>query len=137
MKVIIAGSRSITDHKYVKDCIEKSGFNIEEVISGGAQGVDTIGEDYSWWVLEKRPKIFKAEWDVYGRKAGCLRNIEMAEYGDALIAIWDGESRGTAHMIEVMSKLRKPVKIFRVLRKELQEELEQLQQKFKVECKHY
>lgn len=113
MKVIIAGSRSIKDYKFVQECIENSGFKITEVVSGGADGVDTIGEDYSVWILDKRPKRFLANWKEFGRSAGYKRNLEMARYADALIAIWDGESRGTAHMMSIMAKERKPCKFFR------------------------
>ena len=113
MKVIVAGSREVKNREFVWAKIEESGYNITELVSGGARGVDQIGEDYSWWVLKKRPKIFQALWDVYGKKAGILRNLDMAKYADALIAIWDGESRGTLHMIEAMSRLNKPVKVYR------------------------
>ena len=103
MKVIIAGSRSITDYNLVVESVKESGFNIEEIVSGGARGVDTLGERYAR--ENNRPlKIFPANWDKCGKSAGYLRNIEMAVYADALIAIWDGESKGTQHMINIANE---------------------------------
>ena len=124
MKVIIAGSRSIVDYNIIKKTIEESKFDLTEVVSGGAKGVDTLGEKYA---KENNliVKIFKAEWDnldvpnykikinKYGKSynvtAGFERNEKMGDYADALIAIWDGKSSGTKAMIEYMRKKSKKV----------------------------
>lgn len=107
MKVIIAGSRHINDMSALRRAIELSKFDITEIVSGGASGVDTLGEIYA---AEKGipVKRFPADWDKHGRSAGPIRNGEMAEYADALIAVWHGASRGTANMIKQASykKLR-------------------------------
>lgn len=98
MKTIIAGSRTITDYGTVEQAIIESGFYISEVVSGKAKGVDTLGEQ--WATKNGLPiEAFPANWDEYGKSAGPIRNKEMAEYADALIAVWDGNSRGTQHMI--------------------------------------
>lgn len=108
MKVIIAGSRSVQNYDIVKQAIEDSGFlpQITEVVSGTARGVDRLGER---WAKENgiSVRFFPANWKKYGKKAGMIRNAEMAEYADALIAIWDNESPGTANMIRTMEKLGK------------------------------
>lgn len=105
MKVIIAGSRHITPafngEKILKFAIKESGFDITEVISGGARGVDTMGE---YWAIENNIPFtrFMADWKEYGPAAGPRRNIQMAQYAvpdGGLIAVWDGSSRGTEHMI--------------------------------------
>src|SRR5687767_525131 len=103
MKTIIAGSRSITSKEKVFLVIRLSQFNITEVVSGTARGVDSLGEA---WAIENNILIrhFPANWNKYGRSAGYRRNVEMADYADALIAIWDGSSRGTANMIEEAKK---------------------------------
>lgn len=103
MKVIIAGSRNGIIYSDVKKAIEDSGFKITEVVSGTARGVDRFGEQ---WAIENNVAIkrFPADWDTYGKRAGYLRNTQMAEYADALIAVWDGESRGTKHMIDEAKK---------------------------------
>ena len=124
MKVIVAGSRKINHLPLVESVINRA-FNKwmsddqdnwqsyvgPEIVSGGAMGVDFCGERYA----QKRGlsvKVFPAEWDVYGKRAGYVRNDQMAKYADALIAIWDGESRGTAHMIKTMEALGKPVYVY-------------------------
>lgn len=98
MKTIIAGSRTILDYNLVEEAVKRSGFEITEVVSGGARGVDALGEHYSF-VHSIPLKIFKAEWGLYGRGAGYRRNYEMARYAEALVCVWDGVSKGAAHMI--------------------------------------
>jgi glycerophosphoryl diester phosphodiesterase len=98
MKVIIAGSREIADFVAVETALLKSEYKATEIVSGGARGVDKVGEE----VATKHGipiKVFKADWNKFGRAAGPIRNKQMAEYADALIAVWDGESKGTANMI--------------------------------------
>lgn len=112
MKVIIAGSRDNITYEDVIEAINRfQSKNITEVVSGTARGVDRFGEE-----LAQRNsclvKQFPADWDTYGKKAGYLRNTIMANYADALIAIWDGESRGTKHMIDEATKLGLIVSIY-------------------------
>ena len=100
MKVIIAGSRTIWEKKYTYDAIKQSGFQITEILVGGANGPDWHGELYA--IEHDIPfEVFVAEWQRYGKAAGYKRNVEMAKYAEALIAVWDRESRGTLHMIEI------------------------------------
>ena len=107
MKVIIAGTRSVNDYKLVVQSIERSGFNITEVVSGCATGVDTLGEQ--WARANNIPiKEMPADWNRFGNSAGPMRNRQMAEYADAAIVIWDGESRGSRNMIENMIRRKKP-----------------------------
>jgi len=103
VRTIIAGSRSITDFHQVRVAIEFSGIKITEVISGCARGVDTLGEQ--WAITADVPiKRFPADWGKLGKSAGYLRNQQMADYADALIAVHDGVSRGTADMIRRAKK---------------------------------
>lgn len=103
MKTIVAGSRSMTNKKEIfahLDAINLSG--ISEVVSGGAEGVDLIGED---WAIERGipVKRFDPDWKLYGKQAGKVRNAQMARYvgrPGRLVAFWDGKSNGTSHMIE-------------------------------------
>ncbi len=100
MRVIIAGSRTFTaqDYPLIEEACLASTYWYTEVISGTADGVDKLGE-----LFAKRMGIpvrrFPADWARYGRSAGPRRNEEMAKNADALVAIWDGHSKGTAHMI--------------------------------------
>jgi hypothetical protein len=113
-KVIIAGSRSFNDYELLKErCDYWLGNEIKidlQILSGTANGADKLGEKYA---LERGYKVIKfpADWETYGKKAGYLRNKEMAKVGDILIAFWDGKSKGTKHMID----LAKEFKIFTIL----------------------
>jgi hypothetical protein len=113
MKVIIAGSRNINIPGPVGRAIEASKLNIKEIIIGNARGVDTLAENYAGR-KELPVKLFPAEYDKYGKPAGAIRNQQMAEYADALIVIWDGQSSGTKSLIKMMNKLNKPVHLYLV-----------------------
>lgn len=108
MKIIIAGSRTITDPKWVRQAVLESKFPISSVVCGEAAGVDTMGEQ---WALDNGfPRhYFPALCKTHGKRAGMIRNAEMADFADGLIAIWDGVSRGTLNMIEQMKKRNKPI----------------------------
>lgn len=93
--------------------MECSGFIPTEIFSGVASGPDQLGES---WARERGVPIrrFYADWSIFGKSAGPIRNREMAENADALIAIWDGESRGTANMIKEAIDHNLKVKVFLV-----------------------
>lgn len=111
MRVIIAGSRTITDKQLVEEAIKASAFEITEVVSGGAIGVDRMGEKYA--DMHNIPvKMFRADWKKWGVSAGAIRNKEMARYADALIAVWDGVSPGTRMMIEFAKELNLKVFVY-------------------------
>lgn len=115
MKTIIAGCRTFNDFDFMEKSIDilvnLGKIDITEVVSGKAKGADSLGEKYA--SLNNIPvKEFPANWDLYGKKAGILRNQEMGNYADILIAFWDGNSRGTKHMIDYMKSLKKQVFIF-------------------------
>lgn len=113
MKVIIAGSRDLINIADVVDAINHANIEITTVISGGARGVDSLGEK---WAENNGVEVqrYLADWDKYGKRAGIVRNKEMSLVGDALIAVWDGKSSGTKHMIDLMIKRRRPTFIWRV-----------------------
>lgn len=103
MKVIIAGGRTITDYSLVLSALAESQFIPTEIVSGMAPGVDTLAIQYAQ-ENNLTLKEFHANWKEFGKSAGPRRNRQMADYADALIAIWDGESRGTKNMIEEATK---------------------------------
>lgn len=104
MKVIIAGSRNITPEQFYNAMeLFPDEWDVLEVVSGTARGVDLMGELIA--AFHKIPvKRFPADWDEHGLSAGMLRNAIMADYADALFAIWDGVSKGTKHMIDNATK---------------------------------
>lgn len=117
MKLIIAGSR---DLEISYDMIEalRYTFNIDsdhlltQVISGGCPtGPDNTAMMYfsDDAVSGISYKEFPAKWIDHGKAAGPIRNKQMAEYGDILLLIWDGESKGSANMKKEMLALNKPI----------------------------
>ena len=106
MKVIIAGGRDFNDFPALVSAVRQRVQDVTtpiEVVCGGAAGADALGklmaEKEGWEVA-----MFPADWSKHGRAAGPIRNKEMAEYADCLIAFWDGESRGTKSMIDLATR---------------------------------
>ena len=114
-RVIIAGSRDFADYNLLR---EKCNFFLANklpdvtIISGGAKGADRLGEQYA---RENglNLKVIPADWKRLRRRAGYIRNQKMADTADALIAFWDGESRGTAHMIQTATDKGLLVRVIR------------------------
>lgn len=108
-RVIIAGTRYFDNYALLKEycdyMLSKKTEDGEEIsiLSGRASGADTLGEKYA---AERGYKVlyFPADWEQYGKQAGPIRNRQMADNADALIAFWDGKSRGTKNMIEEAQK---------------------------------
>lgn len=104
MRVIIAGGRDFDDFELLSSEVEffetHHSSSYLTVICGGARGADNLGE--KWAKASERSVVYHIpEWDKYGKSAGYRRNVEMANDADALIAFWDGESKGTKHMIDI------------------------------------
>ena len=83
----------------------------DEIVSGGARGVDTSARKYA---KEKGIKLteFLPEYEKYGRSAPLKRNITIIEYADAVLAFWDGQSRGTKFVIDHCRKRNIPLKVY-------------------------
>lgn len=107
MRVIVAGSRDVTDRFIVHAAIAESGLRITELVSGCARGVDRLGED---WARDNAIPIkrFPADWKKHGRAAGPIRNMQMAEYAEAAIIVCHTNSRGSESMIECARKKNLP-----------------------------
>jgi len=119
MKLIIAGSRWITDPLLLTHALEQSRIkpvDVTEVVSGGAAGVDSLGER---WAADraipvKRFPVTKILFGAFGKVVPLQRNKAMVLYGDVLLAVWDGASKGTMNMINEMNDLGKPTFVARV-----------------------
>jgi hypothetical protein len=109
-RVIVAGSRGVTDFEIVWDAVLESGFCIGEIVSGMARGVDRLGVKVAQ-TLGIGVARFPADWGTHGRSAGFIRNQQMADYADCLVAVWDGRSRGTQDMINRMKLAGKEVHV--------------------------
>lgn len=114
-RVIIAGGRNFTDKEKLFATMDKLLSRTRDditVVCGKARGADTLGEEYAkshGYSIAYYP----ADWDRHGRAAGFVRNIEMAKNADALVAFWDGQSRGTKHMIETAKQHGLEVRVIR------------------------
>lgn len=110
MKVIIAGSRAFNNYDLLAKTLQEENLIIEEVVCGGARGADALGAE---WARRNgiSVKYFNAEWEKYDGAAGVIRNHEMGDYADYLVAFWDGLSSGTKDMINYMQQLGKHGKV--------------------------
>jgi len=118
VKLIIAGSRDLPFnptaddiHDAIDRLLEEHNIVPNEIVSGNARGVDRAGEEWatSCGLKVTRFPVTPADWRTYGRFAGPKRNEQMAKYADALLAFWDGKSRGTRDMIDRMRARKRPV----------------------------
>jgi hypothetical protein len=113
-KLVVAGGRRFGNYVMVKKWLDKV-LKIHPnlvIVSGNAKGADSLGErwaDENNLPCEKYP----ADWNKHGKRAGYIRNTEMAEIADAVIVFWDGSSKGTANMVKIAKELNIPVKVVR------------------------
>ena len=104
MKLLIVGSRSITDF----DLSPYIQADTDTIISGGASGVDSLAEQYAdSHRLSKY--ISRPRYDLYGRAAPLKRNEQIVELADAVLIIWDGKSKGTQYTLKYAKKMNKPI----------------------------
>jgi len=112
MKTIIAGTRTLTPQDTAA-AIAACPWQITAVVCGEARGPDTHGKEYAHHFglpVHSHP----ADWNgPLGKGAGFARNEDMAHEADALVAVWDGQSNGTRHMVEYMQSLGKPVHVWK------------------------
>lgn len=116
MKLMVCGSRTITDSTWVFEQIDKlvqeQNFDLSTLtlVDGGAKGVDTFA---AHWANEKNVQIewHRPDWARRGRGAGIVRNKEMVEACDFCLILWDGVSKGTKNDIDLCYKLGKRNKV--------------------------
>lgn len=109
MKLLIVGSRSIKNFD-ISPYVPK---NVDTIISGGANGIDRLAEQYA--DLHRLSKyIVRPRYDLYGRSAPLKRNEEMVHMADAVLMIWDGVSKGTQYTLHFSQKMNKPITLIRV-----------------------
>lgn len=104
-KLIIAGGRAFNNTEIlsqgIKDALAELPDDVNvAIVSGCAPGADYLGLKFA---IANKVKLYKmpAEWKAFGKRAGFKRNVEMANASHGLLAFWDGESKGTKHMIQV------------------------------------
>ena len=113
-RLIIAGGREFSDYPLLAQNVEAFVNELDdpeiEIVCGCARGADSLGEEYG---KSKGYKInyYKPNWDLYGRSAGMIRNNQMAQNADGLVAFWDGSSKGTKNMIDLARRRGLKVKV--------------------------
>jgi hypothetical protein len=115
MKIGIIGSRTFNNYELLKEVMEDylnrdNELNCELVVSGGANGADSLGER---WARENNIQtlIFKPDWKKYGKSAGFIRNEDIIKNSDFVVAFWDEISKGTKSSIDLAIKHDIPVRI--------------------------
>lgn len=127
MKIAIVGSRDFQDYNLLMDALLPYQDAIETVITGGATGTDALAMRWSETVLGREATVIYPDWydltapeavvkynkqgTPYNALAGLIRNKQIVAQADRIIAFWDGESRGTRHVIRYARKLRKPLEV--------------------------
>ena len=115
LNLAVVGSRSFMDYDYMCEMLEW--FTIRKIISGGAKGADGLAKRYA---QENGIgyKEFPADWDKHGKAAGYIRNKQIVNAADEIVAFWDGFSKGTKHTIDIAEEKGKPVHIYRPIWKD-------------------
>lgn len=110
MRVAIVGSRHASEEvlKYILQVLPPSA---SEIVSGGADGVDTLATKVAG-LLDLPLKTFLPDYETYGKQAPLIRNLQIVDYADEVLAFWDGKSHGTRHIVGECIKHRKPVRIY-------------------------
>ena len=106
IKIAVIGSRSFSDYKFMCSILDH--YDIKKIISGGARGADTLGKMYA---NDNGIDIqeFLPDWEKLGKRAGMIRNRDIIDACNEVIAFWDGESKGTKHAIGYAEEKGKPV----------------------------
>ncbi len=107
MKTAIIGSRGLK----ISNIGEYIPEGTDEIISGGARGIDTYAAEYARAHGIKLSEILP-DYKKYGRAAPIVRNREIIESSDIVIALWDGHSHGTAHVIKECNRLAHRIRVF-------------------------
>lgn len=112
MKVAIIGSRSFNNYKLfveeIKRVLEEKEWTLEEIVSGGAGGTDRLAWQYAL-VHKIKYTEFPADWKKFGKRAGHMRNTDIINYADVVIAFWDLRSPGTSDSIKKATEQGKSI----------------------------
>ena len=106
MKTAIIGSRDLI----IEDLSPYMPEGTTEIVSGGARGIDACAKRYA---TENNINLteFLPQYNKYERNAPLKRNLEIIEYADRIVALWDGKSRGTKFVIDGCKKLNKSITV--------------------------
>jgi hypothetical protein len=112
-KLIIAGGRDFADYDLLASTVNAMSQTVLadkhiSIVSGMARGADALGYMFAH---KNNVQVYEypANWNKYGKQAGFRRNTEMGRFADGLLAFWDGKSKGTQHMLQYMTDIKKPI----------------------------
>ena len=108
MKLIITGPCTYTNYQHLCQVLAPDRHRITQVLTGGSRGAEQLGFRWAWQHLVPR-HLVRADWERFGKTAGVRRNHQLAQAGDVLLVLGDGQAPGTAHLIQCMQQLGKPV----------------------------
>jgi len=108
MQLIIAGSPTFTDSQHLCQVLAPDRHRLTQVLTGRARGAEQLGYRWAWKHLVKH-QLVRAEWARFGKTAGVRRHHQLAQAGDVLLVFGDGQAPGTAHLMQCMQALGKPV----------------------------
>ena len=109
-RLAVVGSRTFHDYDLLSQVLGSVHTPISIIVSGGAKGADSLAEKYA---LEHDidTDIYLPDWDKFKKTAGFVRNYDIVANADAVVAFWDGKSRGTMHTVKIAEKAGLPVYI--------------------------
>lgn len=110
MKVAVVGSRGLV----LPDLGRYLPPDVTEIVSGGAWGIDRGAAAYAR-THGLRLTEFVPDYAAYGRQAPLMRNLQIIDYSDVVLAFWDGQSRGTAFVIQRCRRVHKSLRVFRFI----------------------
>lgn len=115
MRLAIVGTRTFTNYEFLRKKILKKYYisDITEIVSGGAEGVDTLAEQFAE-EYNIPLKVYKPDWTKYGKKAGAIRNKKIVNRCDVGIAFWDKKSIGTKITIDMSEIAGKKFKVIKI-----------------------
>lgn len=116
MKLVVARCRDYNDYDRTKKILDQFYNKFKNdliILSGGAKGTDSLGERYAK-ENNLQLQVFPANWTRYGKKAGPIRNEQMAKACNAVLTFWDGKSKGTRSMLKLAKKYNKKIYIIKI-----------------------
>lgn len=113
MKLAVIGSRNFSDSHWLTKCLNllHEEYTIATIVSGGAKGADLMGQRWAE-VRNIETEIYIPDWNLHGKSAGMIRNKDIVNSADLVIAFWDGISNGTRHSIDIAHSQKKPVLVY-------------------------
>jgi len=88
MRILVCGSRHLK-RQHVRWMHDRLAIYEGPVtlIEGGAKGADRIARRLARWVFKWEVKTYEADWEIYHRRAGPIRNGKMLRMGKPLLVV--------------------------------------------------